>query len=134
MLAIPAIDLREGHVVQLVGGEYDREQVRLDDPRRIARQWALASCRAWSHEADDKPDGGKAYAVARLLKGVADAIAASGFAGKNLLLLGLVFLGLSFLLMLGLVMLYSSSMTQVGPRYLVMQLIWCASKSARRWW
>ena len=29
------------------------------------------------------------------------------------------------LLMLGMVMLYSSSMTQVGPRYLVMQLIWC---------
>jgi phosphoribosylformimino-5-aminoimidazole carboxamide ribotide isomerase len=42
MLAIPAIDLRERHVVQLVGGEYDREQVRLDDPPRIARQWALA--------------------------------------------------------------------------------------------
>ena len=42
MLAIPAIDIREGHVVQLVGGEYDREQVRLDDPVRIARQWALA--------------------------------------------------------------------------------------------
>jgi phosphoribosylformimino-5-aminoimidazole carboxamide ribotide isomerase len=42
MLAIPAIDLREGHVVQLVGGAYDREQVRLDDPRRIAQQWALA--------------------------------------------------------------------------------------------
>jgi len=29
------------------------------------------------------------------------------------------------LLALGLVMLYSSSMTQVGARYLVMQLIWC---------
>ena len=42
MLAIPAIDLREGHVVQLVGGEYDREQVRLDDPRHVARQWATA--------------------------------------------------------------------------------------------
>ena len=42
MLAIPAIDLREGHVVQLVGGEYDREQVRLDDPVHIARQWAAA--------------------------------------------------------------------------------------------
>jgi phosphoribosylformimino-5-aminoimidazole carboxamide ribotide isomerase len=42
MLAIPAIDLREGHVVQLVGGEYDREQVRLNDPQRIARQWALS--------------------------------------------------------------------------------------------
>lgn len=42
MLAIPAIDLREGHVVQLVGGEYDREQVRLTDPLRIAQQWAIA--------------------------------------------------------------------------------------------
>jgi phosphoribosylformimino-5-aminoimidazole carboxamide ribotide isomerase len=42
MLAIPAIDLRDGCVVQLVGGAYDREEVRLDDPRRIARQWALA--------------------------------------------------------------------------------------------
>ena len=42
MLAIPAIDLREGHVVQLVGGEYDREPVRLDDPRRVAQQWAAA--------------------------------------------------------------------------------------------
>jgi cell division protein FtsW len=30
------------------------------------------------------------------------------------------------LLALGLVMLYSSSMTQVGARYLVLQLIWCA--------
>jgi cell division protein FtsW len=29
------------------------------------------------------------------------------------------------LLALGMVMLYSASMTQVGPRYLVMQLIWC---------
>ncbi len=36
-----------------------------------ARQWVLASCRAWSPEAEDPPDGGKAYAVARLLKGVA---------------------------------------------------------------
>lgn len=42
MLAIPAIDLREGHVVQLVGGEYDREQIRLDDPRRVAQQWTAA--------------------------------------------------------------------------------------------
>ncbi|MSU58080.1 MAG: putative lipid II flippase FtsW [Pedosphaera sp.] len=30
------------------------------------------------------------------------------------------------LLALGMVMLYSSSMTQVGPHYLLMQLIWCA--------
>lgn len=40
MLAIPAIDLREGHVVQLVGGAYDQEHVRLADPLRVARQWA----------------------------------------------------------------------------------------------
>src|ERR1041385_8843376 len=36
-----------------------------------ARQWVLASCRAWQHEADERPDSGKAYAVSRLLKGVA---------------------------------------------------------------
>lgn len=36
-----------------------------------ARDWALASCRAWKNEASGKPDGGKAYAVCRLLKGLA---------------------------------------------------------------
>lgn len=36
-----------------------------------ARQWALASCRSWRPDADAPPDGGKAYAVLRLLKGVA---------------------------------------------------------------
>ena len=36
-----------------------------------ARRWTLASCRAWQREADDHPDSGKAYAVSRLLKGVA---------------------------------------------------------------
>jgi hypothetical protein len=36
-----------------------------------ARVWTLASCRAWKREADSPPDGGKAYAVMRLLKGVA---------------------------------------------------------------
>ena len=43
------------------------------DPRygEAARQWVLASCRAWQREADDRPDSGKAYAVSRLLKGVA---------------------------------------------------------------
>src|SRR3954466_2558611 len=35
------------------------------------RAWTLASCRAWKREADGSPDGGKAYAVMRLLKGVA---------------------------------------------------------------
>jgi hypothetical protein len=43
------------------------------DPRygEAARKWVLASCRAWQREADATPDGSKAYAVARLLKGVA---------------------------------------------------------------
>lgn len=36
-----------------------------------ARQWTLASCRAWKREAEGEPDGSKAYAVSRLLKGVA---------------------------------------------------------------
>jgi phosphoribosylformimino-5-aminoimidazole carboxamide ribotide isomerase len=40
MLAIPAIDLREGCVVQLVGGDFDKEKVRLGDPRDVARRWA----------------------------------------------------------------------------------------------
>jgi hypothetical protein len=36
-----------------------------------AKEWALASCRAWQKEAEGEPDGGKAYAVCRLLKGLA---------------------------------------------------------------
>lgn len=40
MIVIPAVDLREGQCVQLVGGEYDQESVRLDDPPAVAREWA----------------------------------------------------------------------------------------------
>jgi len=36
-----------------------------------AREWTLASCRSWKNDAEAEPDGGKAYAVMRLLKGVA---------------------------------------------------------------
>jgi phosphoribosylformimino-5-aminoimidazole carboxamide ribotide isomerase len=39
MLVIPAVDLREGACVQLVGGEYADERVRLDDPLAVAREW-----------------------------------------------------------------------------------------------
>lgn len=42
MLAIPAIDLRDGRCVQLVGGDYDKEALRLDDPLEVARTWAAA--------------------------------------------------------------------------------------------
>ncbi len=36
-----------------------------------ARAWTLASCRIWRREADGEPDPGKAYAVTRILKGLA---------------------------------------------------------------
>ncbi len=39
MIAIPAIDLRDGACVQLVGGSYDAERVRLSDPVGVAKQW-----------------------------------------------------------------------------------------------
>jgi phosphoribosylformimino-5-aminoimidazole carboxamide ribotide isomerase len=42
MLAMPALDLRDGHCVQLIGGDYDREEVRLDDPVEVARRWVAA--------------------------------------------------------------------------------------------
>lgn len=40
MIAIPALDLRDGACVQLVGGSYDQERLRLEDPHEVARNWA----------------------------------------------------------------------------------------------
>ena len=45
MIAIPAIDLRESACVQLVGGSYEAEQVRLDDPPGVAHRWEFAGFR-----------------------------------------------------------------------------------------
>lgn len=39
MIAIPAVDLRDGACVQLVGGSYAQERVRLDNPVEVARSW-----------------------------------------------------------------------------------------------
>ena len=39
MIAIPAIDLRDGACVQIVGGSYAFERVRLSDPMAVAREW-----------------------------------------------------------------------------------------------
>ena len=39
MIAIPAVDLRGGACVQLVGGDYATERVRDDDPVGVARKW-----------------------------------------------------------------------------------------------
>jgi phosphoribosylformimino-5-aminoimidazole carboxamide ribotide isomerase len=40
MIAIPAVDLRGGACVQLIGGSYDHERLRFDDPQGVARGWA----------------------------------------------------------------------------------------------
>ena len=45
MIAIPAVDLRDGACVQLVGGEYERERVRLEDPVAVARGWSALGFR-----------------------------------------------------------------------------------------
>ena len=39
MIAIPALDLRDGACVQLVGGEYAAERIRLPDPIAVALDW-----------------------------------------------------------------------------------------------
>jgi phosphoribosylformimino-5-aminoimidazole carboxamide ribotide isomerase len=39
MIVMPAIDLRDGACVQLVGGSYDDERVRLPDPLTVAQRW-----------------------------------------------------------------------------------------------
>ena len=39
MIAIPAVDLRDGACVQLVGGEYAAERIRLPDPIAVAMDW-----------------------------------------------------------------------------------------------
>jgi phosphoribosylformimino-5-aminoimidazole carboxamide ribotide isomerase len=39
MIAIPAVDIRSGACVQLVGGSYDHEVIRLPDPVAVAREW-----------------------------------------------------------------------------------------------
>jgi phosphoribosylformimino-5-aminoimidazole carboxamide ribotide isomerase len=42
MRVIPAVDLREGRCVQLIGGSYDHEAIRLDDPVGVAERWSKA--------------------------------------------------------------------------------------------
>jgi len=40
VIVIPALDIREGACVQLVGGHYDAERLRIDDPIGVARRFA----------------------------------------------------------------------------------------------
>jgi len=42
MIVLPAVDLRDGACVQLVGGRYEDERVRLPDPVAVAGRWRSA--------------------------------------------------------------------------------------------
>jgi len=39
VIAIPAVDLRDGACVQLVGGSFSQEKVRIENPVDVARSW-----------------------------------------------------------------------------------------------
>jgi phosphoribosylformimino-5-aminoimidazole carboxamide ribotide isomerase len=45
MIAIPAVDVRDGACVQLVGGSYADERIRIADPMEAAARWAAAGFR-----------------------------------------------------------------------------------------
>jgi phosphoribosylformimino-5-aminoimidazole carboxamide ribotide isomerase len=45
MIVTPAVDLRGGKCVQLVGGSYDRQAIEIDDPVKAARDWEAAGFR-----------------------------------------------------------------------------------------
>jgi phosphoribosylformimino-5-aminoimidazole carboxamide ribotide isomerase len=45
MIVTPAVDLRSGKCVQLVGGSYDRQAIEIDDPVEVALNWEAAGFR-----------------------------------------------------------------------------------------
>jgi len=45
VITVPALDLREGACVQLVGGSYAEERLRLNDPVAVARNWSALGFR-----------------------------------------------------------------------------------------
>lgn len=69
MIAIPAIDLREGACVQLVGGSYEDERVRVKEPLEALVRWRSHGFRTF-HVVDLDAALGKGSnvpAIARLL-------------------------------------------------------------------
>jgi phosphoribosylformimino-5-aminoimidazole carboxamide ribotide isomerase len=51
VIAIPAVDLRAGRCVQLVGGSYEQERLRYDNPLEVAREWTRFGFN-WLHVVD----------------------------------------------------------------------------------
>lgn len=81
MIVIPAIDLREGACVQLVGGAYEEERVRMDDPVAAAREWArLGFTQLHVVDLDAATGRGSNLAVVRAIlhEGLFDAVQVGG--------------------------------------------------------
>ena len=72
---MPAIDIREGACVQLVGGSYDDERVRLPDPVGVARHWvSLGFTRLHVVDLDAASDrGSNRDTVVEIIKGATSA-------------------------------------------------------------
>jgi phosphoribosylformimino-5-aminoimidazole carboxamide ribotide isomerase len=66
VIAIPAVDLRDGACVQLVSGSFQEERIRLDNPLDVAASWARHGF-SWLHvvDLDAATDRGSNLAVVR---------------------------------------------------------------------
>ncbi len=51
MIVMPAVDIRDGACVQLVGGDYAREMIRIDSPVQAALEWQAKGFE-WLHVVD----------------------------------------------------------------------------------
>ena len=69
--AYPAIDVRDGHVVRLLQGDYDRETRYADDPFAVAMRYADAGAQ-WLHLVDLDAARAGGYTLAPLLRRIAD--------------------------------------------------------------
>lgn len=80
MIAIPAVDLRDGACVQLVGGSYANERVRLDSPVAVACKWsALGFSRLHVVDLDAATDrGDNSAAVQQILGSTPAAVQVGG--------------------------------------------------------
>ena len=67
----PAIDVRDGRVVRLQQGDYDRETRYPDDPLAVAMRYADAGAR-WLHLVDLDAARAGGYTLAPLLRSIAD--------------------------------------------------------------
>lgn len=79
MIAIPAVDIREGACVQLVGGSYDAERIRIPDPAGVARAWTDAGfTRLHVVDLDAATGRGSNEAIVRDLIGLSDMLVQVG--------------------------------------------------------